>query len=605
MKKSFFSAALAFVLFTAALFSSCSLNSGAISSNSSDFIESNRSDSSLEGDSSTEKTDIEELLSGRIPYSEKYDGYTPSRAEYEEEELSLWFDHTYTRTAAEETKPNERVTYRMTLAKNEAEACQILLSSKIERKGLIAELTEFENVSGKVLRTEIFEGYYFNVEGREIVDPLPPYAGTFNLSAGRSKTFFVKTYAAAEDEPGEYKALLRIKDGRGREIKRASLFAYVWNFVLPEKTSCKTLMDLSRHNIYSYHKCYEGDDGKLYAAYYDYLLENRICPYTLPYNMADGSYSDKRIEKYLDNPRVVAFLNLGWKTFLNADNLRRSFRNLSKNPQWLKKAYFYPVDEPTNVEDLEKIRFQAKLIKRYYSEEYKLLAPMHINVALDKDNGVDFFSYVEDSVTAWCAHTYFFNTYAEYLKNPELTYWMTKELEQSLGTFPKRMEREKADGDEVWWYVTHTPAYPEITLTMESPAVNYRIIFWQQKLYGVDNFLYYLTNDWHGNGADYGWNPKYETWNDACISYGNGVLIYCGAFMNINGPVGSLRLECVRDGIEDFEYLSLLEQRYDKATMKGILNLLTTSLGCYKTDEEYFTHLRESLGVLAEKVMNE
>ena len=75
-------------------------------------------------------------------------------------------------------------------------------------------------------------------------------------------------------------------------------------------------MDLSRHNIYSYHKCYEGDDGKLYAAYYDYLLENRICSYTLPYNMADGSYSDKRIEKYRDNPRVDAFLNLGWKTFL-------------------------------------------------------------------------------------------------------------------------------------------------------------------------------------------------------------------------------------------------------------------------------------------------
>ena len=613
MKKfSFFCVVLAFALFFSTAFSACSSNGAAFDTGILDSDESSRtdmpfescSDSSLpqENDSSTTETDVDELLSGRISYSAAYDGYEAPSAEYEEEDLALWFNHAYTRTAEEETKQGEKITYRMTLARNETESCQLLLSSKTNREGLFAELTDFKNASGRVLRTDLFEGYYFEVQGRKIIDPLPPVRDAFSLAQGRSKTLLIKVYADTESEPGEYEALVRIKDSEGREIKKASLFAYVWNFVLPEETSCKTLTDLSWYNIYSYHKCYEGDDGKLYAAYYDYLLENRICSYTLPYNKTDGSYSDKRIEKYLENPRVTAFLNTGWKTQLNADNLLRSFRNLSKNPQWLKKAYFYPLDEPSNVEELEKIRVFAKLIKKYYSEEYKLIAPMHINAALDETCRTDFFNYVEDSVTVWCPHTYFFNTYAEYLENPELTYWMTEKLEEELGTFVERMDKKKSEGDEVWWYVTHTPAYPEITLTTESAAINYRILFWQQKLYDVNGFLYYSANDWFGNGEDFGWNAKHETWNGTCDSYGNGVLIYCGAYMGIDGPVGSLRLECVRDGIEDFEYLSLLEKWYGKETLKKIVEKLTTSLGCYESNEEYFIELRESLGVLVEKV---
>ena len=65
-------------------------------------------------------------------------------------------------------------------------------------------------------------------------------------------------------------------------VKRARVSAYVWNFALPENTSCKTQMDHELANIYVAHKCFEGDDSLLYKNYYDYLLENRICAYTLP-----------------------------------------------------------------------------------------------------------------------------------------------------------------------------------------------------------------------------------------------------------------------------------------------------------------------------------
>ena len=57
----------------------------------------------------------------------------------------------------------------------------------------------------------------------------------------------------------------------------------MWNFTLPEETSCKTLTDIGWHNIYAVDpSLYNGDDGESYKAYYDYLLENRICGYNLP-----------------------------------------------------------------------------------------------------------------------------------------------------------------------------------------------------------------------------------------------------------------------------------------------------------------------------------
>ena len=42
---------------------------------------------------------------------------------------------------------------------------------------------------------------------------------------------------------------------------------------------------------------------------------------------------------------------------------------------------------------------------------------------------------------------------------------------------------------------------------------------------------------------------------------GDGMLLYPGNKVGIDGPVGSLRLEVFRDGLEDFDYLALADQR--------------------------------------------
>ena len=522
----------------------------------------------------------------------------------EDANLDLWFNHSYTKTPAEEVTSTGWYTYTMRLAKNEAESCHLLLASKGGHSGLTVTVSHFANADGVELRTELLYGYYFDdVDGKTIADPTPWVKDdqTFAIADGRSQMFIIKAVTDMNTPAGLYEATVTVTDANGNEIKRATVYTYVWSFALPEETSCKTQMDLSWYNIYMAHQCYEGDDGLLYKNYYDLLLDNRICAYTLPYS-TQGTFSDDRILEYLDNPRVTAFNPLGWKVEATESNVTAAYNFLSQKQEWLDKAYFYLVDEPLNQDHLNKINEIGELLKRCFPG-YRMMAPEHVNYSWNAESTVDNLSYVQDSVNVWCFKPYFFTTYAEYNYDHRLTYVMTPLLEKNLGTFAERMEVEKAGGDELWWYVTRRPEEPEITLVMESEAVKYRILFWQQTLYGVDNFLYYLVNDWYGLSEDRGVNSKHEVLDNNYDVYGNGVLVYCGADFGEYGPIGSLRLECVRDGIEDFEYLTMLTELYGAEKTELIIHRLTTSLSNYNTDTENFTDLRVAIGNLIEEAL--
>ena len=604
-----------------------------------------------------EEEEKKEMLSGSAVY-EEYNNYTPETAENEDSEINLWFNHTYTRTPQSTVSPGNMFSYKLTLARNETEGCQLILSSAVQKSGLRIELSEFRHENGiDTMESELLMGYYFSVDedgdGVEemIIDPLPPTQGnfaSFELN-NTSQTFVVKAKSKADTAAGKYSATIIVRDAEGNEVKRVTVFAYVWNIVLSDSSSCKTLADLDYTSLFTigasrynaqfgsnffessvYDKMANSDSGcvAVYKEFYDFLLENRICAYTIPGIQNDGNYSGLAME-YMQNPRVVAFLQLGWKTTLNSTNIQNSYNSLngktdSEGISLLDKGYFYPVDEPANQAKLDEIKAAATAIKAVYGDNYNLIAPIHITGNIVKSNGGvdDFFSYVSDAVTAWCPKTFFFNTFGEVLGNSEATQGTSIYAESQFGLFKDRMEEEQAGGDEVWWYVTRKPHIPEITVLTNQNAVNYRILFWQQKLYNVDGFLYYSVNDWtigsdprmdKNDNQDEeapkaaemgGWYAKHEVKNSIDMNvYGNGVLVYPGHMVDWDyiSPVGSLRLECVRDGIEDYEYFTMLEERIGKDKVDMIINEITTSVIDYKSDAELFTALREAVGALLEK----
>ena len=90
-----------------------------------------------------------------------------------------------------------------------------------------------------------------------------------------------------------------------------------------------------------------------------------------------------------------------------------------------------------------------------------------------------------------------------------------------------------------------------------------RLIGWICYFYKAEGFTYYALNHWQRNGAK-GEPPYPETpWNIQYVNTFNGEahLIFPARRHDLE-PLSSIRLENLRDGFEDYEYLKLLSDLY-------------------------------------------
>ncbi len=566
-----------------------------------------------------EQARAEELLKVFDPAPEVSND--PVTAEFEDAGIKMWFDHSYYNTPAEEITPNGRNTYQIRLAKNETEGCHLLIAADRDVSDMTLSVSKFKNEEGIKLDKEVCYGWYFDgVDGKTVADPIPVLEHEFELPAGKSRMFIIKVRSEADTPAGQYKATVKLKDSEGKTVKQADVYAYVWDFALPDASYCKTLSDLNEWSVIvganRENTTTDGLEDDLYAKYYEYLLENKVNCYTLPYAKR-GQFWDDRVEQYMDDPRCTAF-TLFWKhhpeslsngKYLDA-YLEAAYNRVSKKQEWLDKAYFYPDkgDEPLSVTALANIKTWNAQFTQYFGA-HKLIIPVHYNTLINTNT--DFFKYLENDVNVWCPKTYFFNTAADKAAYPALYNDFYKQTyEDKFGVFADRMAAEQAGGDEVWWYVTRFPHNPEITFSINDESIKHRLLFWQTKLYNVDGVLYYMCNDWENAKQ---WTKKYEYSAAGTVvnTYGNGVLIYPGGALKeyidkygsdgYPGPIGSLRLESIRDGVEDYDYFTLLDQRYGEGTSDLLIKQMTTALGDYSTDTEAFAAVRTAVGNLIAK----
>ena len=221
--------------------------------------------------------------------------------------------------------------------------------------------------------------------------------------------------------------------------------------------------------------------------------------------------------------------------------------NLEKNG-WLGKEYVYWFDEPYE-KDYPFVKETNSLIKKY--------APGITTFLTEHVAGQDISDVTDISCTIF------------------------HKLDHD------KIKKMNEKGLQYWSYLCTWPRAPWISEFIDHDAINMRMWLWASWQYRLKGILIWETTYWNSveaSPADYLQNP----WEEA-MSFvtgygwpagkqtgwgnGDGRLFYPpnrdpnnDKTAILTGPVPSMRLEIMRDGIEDYEYFSILEKAIKNAS---------------------------------------
>lgn len=120
---------------------------------------------------------------------------------------------------------------------------------------------------------------------------------------------------------------------------------------------------------------------------------------------------------------------------------------------------------------------------------------------------------------------------------------------------------------ERWWYICCGPTHPYPNFFVDYPTIDPRVVFWLTWKYNKTGFLYWGV-EYFGDPREMtaaGPTEKY-TLGPANMGNGDGTLCYWGPQQEF---YPSVRLNAIRDGIEDYEYFALARRLADAAERLG------------------------------------
>jgi len=435
----------------------------------------------------------------------------------------------------------------LTSAKNEYEGFQIILLGNPDRDidDIQIKLNSLLSKDGKQIPADQIEwGYVKTIRSdrpgydTDFVGEIPDVimegqTKRVKVKAGWLTPVYVRIKVNGSVPAGIYKGCVNVSSkGQSRNI---NVSLKIYDFKLPVTTSLKIAFSFFEG---SYRKWYGhkglSDQQKMYI--YDFLLKYRITPNNIYSNKI---YPELRFMKKL-KAKGANFCTLGYlikakKVSEQAlDDIIVTYR---KRINEINKAgfgditYLYAFDElGINSKNLA----AANQIMTRFKKEFPKIKT--IQTSFPKQNILKYFD-------VWVP---LFCHFASGLK--EVRY----------------LEKQ---GKEFWWYSADIPLKPYPNFFLDYPVFDNRIIMTLSYMYNVKGVLYWCINrEWSTNFDIKGQWPG-KRWKPYIINCftkkrqfknGMGNYVYPGRDGRI---LPSLRLENLRDGIEDYEYLMILKKR--------------------------------------------
>jgi len=498
-------------------------------------------------------------------------------------ELQVWTT-TQTVSVPRHAPPQRGVSVSMGCARNEWESFQILVRASRSIDGIRLTAGELKKTrSGATIPAENIRLYRqhqihitqsSNGRGRGLAfqpgwypDALIPFshpltgrplpsakysAIPFDLPANETHGFLADIYVPSTAQAGQYHGTLELT-ADGESPVKIPVSLTVWDFELPKFATLKTDFGVTMNQFYSYYPKVSGRSSKLinWTSCAEQIRElvsrHRINP-QVPKKLVEpaGGQSGKPrftvaqiagLQEFVDRYNVnavrlgspiphdkAAVLSRAAPQEAVVQGLARAadeaYAKLD-HPQVL--FYTYLIDEPGSAETYDFIRTYGSIARRAASNVKVLVVeqPAPENPRWGNLYG---------AVDIWC---------------PVFSRFK-----------PADVAARQARGETFWVYTTLN------WWQLDYPLINFRAPAWTAWHYDVEGLLYWNLAYWE-NVAD-PWTQPQTYFIGRAPYNGEGSMLYPAHAAGFEGAVPSLRLKAIRDSIEDYEYLAIL-QRQGKA----------------------------------------
>ena len=492
--------------------------------------------------------------------------------------------------------------------RNEYESGQVVVSAAGKIGKLTASIGPFGGPDGPKPRAEVrFEGYVSIKKGTtgtppdhlvaqapaDLPDPLLEKRSV-SVEAGKNQPIWITIYVPKTAKPGKYTSTVEIMaDGASRSVP---ISVQVHNFALPDDRTLYLTNWFSPGNIARSHKREVWDERfwKVLETYAECMAAYRQNVVVTPILELIKGHDDGKGKLTFDFTRfnrwVELFQRAGVIGYIEGGHFGgRSPWEAPDFDAWWPEIFGpdgKPLPKPAvkvTSEEYRKFlsRFLPALQKHLERKGWLAIYMQHLSDEPIKENAESYkklASYVRKyapkfKIIEACMCSELAGSVDIWVPQPP-------HFEADINFF---RERQKA-GDQVWFYTCLAPKGKYMNRFVDYPLIDVRLLHWVNFKYDLPGYLhwgfnYYQADPFKDLEPDWG--------GGNCLPPGDSHIVYPG----LRGPLSSIRLEALRDGVEDYEMLKLLEKKNPKLA-REIADSVVRSLTDYTMDPGEFRAAR-------------
>ncbi len=368
-----------------------------------------------------------------------------------------------------------------------------------------------------------------------------------SIKSNHSQACWFSVYVPSDTDPGTYHGNIKIICDE--EIKKLKIILNVYPITLPREKHLLVTNWYSISNIAKFYnvELWSDDFWNIFRKWIRFMVEYGQTVFLVPLHLTIKVYEAENGFRFNFN-----IFDKYVETLFDLGAVKIELSHLAGFKEWGKReiAYrnFNVIDKEGKVKEVEGSKIIPHLLPllEKHLEEKGWLEKSLIHVADEPlEDNIDVWKKISDEIHGYAPRIDRIDAIETIGFEGFLEVWVP--TLQHYNDWFNSYENAKNKGYEVWFYTCLNPKGRYPNRFLDYPLVKTRILHWINYAYGLKGYLHWGFDKWQDDPFGEP-NPRLPP-GDTHISYPGD-----------RGPLPSLRLEAMREGIQDYGLFTLYER---------------------------------------------